>query len=41
MVKQDFQQVMSSPAAAYEEGLAFLRGRGMANRNLLLLAADL
>lgn len=41
MPATDFQQVMASPTAAYEEGLEFFRGRGMANKTLARLAADL
>lgn len=41
MAAPDFQQIVASPVAAYDEGLAFLRGRGMANKTLARLAADL
>ena len=37
----DFEQIISSPTAAYEEGLAFFRGQGMLNRTLLRVVADL
>src|SRR4051794_37969785 len=37
----DFEQILSSPTAAYEEGLAFFRGQGMLNRTLLRVSADL
>ena len=36
-----FEQVMASPTAAYEEALAFFRGKGMLNSTLLRIAADL
>lgn len=37
----DFEQIISSPTAAYEEGLAFFRGQGVLNRTLLRITADL
>src|SRR5438552_11254657 len=37
----DFEQVLASPNAAYEEGLAFFRGHGMLNQALLRVVADL
>ena len=37
----DFQAIISSPAAAYAEGLNFFRGKGMLNDALKRLAADL
>jgi hypothetical protein len=37
----DFEQVIASPTAAYEEGLAFFRGQGMLNNALLRIVADL
>lgn len=37
----DFEQVLASPNAAYEEGMAFFRGQGMLNQALLRLVADL
>jgi hypothetical protein len=37
----DFEQVLSSPTSAYEEGLAFFRGHGMLNQTLLRVVADL
>lgn len=37
----DFQQVLSSPVLAYEEGLNFFEGKGMLNETLRRLADDL
>jgi hypothetical protein len=37
----DFQTVISSPTAAYDEGLEFFAGKGMINRTLKRIAADL
>ena len=37
----DFQTVISSPVAAYAEGLKFFRGKGMLNDALRRLTADL
>ncbi len=37
----DFQDALASPTAAYDEGLRFLRGQGMANETLHRLVADL
>src|SRR6516165_420659 len=37
----NFEQVIASPIAAYEEGLAFFRGQGMLNNTLLRIVADL
>jgi hypothetical protein len=37
----DFEQVMASPIAAYDEALAFVRGHGMLNKALLRIVADL
>lgn len=37
----DFQQVLRSPTAAYEEGLNFFEGKGMLNETLRQLAEDL
>jgi len=37
----DFQAIISSPTAAYAEGLNFFRGKGMLNDALKRLAADL
>src|SRR5262245_26118767 len=37
----DFEQVIASPTAAYEERRAFFRGQGMLNNALLRVAADL
>lgn len=40
-VLRDYEYVLSSPTAAYEEGLRFFRGVGMANETLRRLAQDL
>lgn len=37
----DFQSIVASPTAAYEEGVAFFRGKGIMNETLRRLAADL
>ena len=37
----DFQDVLASPTATYDEGLRFFRGHGMANETLHRLVADL
>ncbi len=37
----DFQSILSSPDATYGEGLRFFRGRGMLNKTLRKIAADL
>lgn len=37
----DFEAAISSPVSAHDEGLEFLRGRGMMNKTLRRLAADL
>jgi hypothetical protein len=37
----DFEQVIGSPIAAYDEALAFFRGHGMLNKALLRIIADL
>src|SRR5215211_2056116 len=37
----DFEQVIASPTAAYDEGLAFFRGQGMLNKALVRIVADL
>ena len=37
----DFQQILRSPTAAYEEGLNFFEGKGMLNETLRQLAEDL
>jgi hypothetical protein len=37
----DFEQILSSPTAAFDEGLAFFRGEGMLNKTLLRIVADL
>jgi len=39
--KADFQQILSSPTEAYEEGLRFFMGKGLLNNALRRLAADL
>src|SRR5579871_1512460 len=36
-----FDQVLASPTATFEEGLAFFRGQGMLNSTLLRLVSDL
>jgi hypothetical protein len=41
MLTTDFQQVLSSPILAYEEGLNFFEGKGMLNETLRQLAEDL
>lgn len=41
MQLNDFQQVLSSPVLAYEEGLNFFEGKGMLNETLKRLADDL
>lgn len=41
MLINDFQQVLSSPLLAYEEGLNFFEGKGMLNETLRQLAEDL
>ncbi|HEX5084717.1 MAG TPA: hypothetical protein VFY40_21955 [Blastocatellia bacterium] len=41
MLITDFQQVLSSPILAYEEGLNFFEGKGMLNETLRRLAEDL
>ena len=40
-IARDYQQVLSEPVSAYEEGLRFLRGVGMANDTLRRLVQDL
>jgi hypothetical protein len=37
----NFEQVIASPTAAYEEGLAFFRGQGMLNNALMRIVANL
>lgn len=37
----NFENAITSPTAAYDEGLAFFRGQGMLNRALLRIGADL
>lgn len=41
MPKLDFQDVLRSPTATYQEGLRFFRGKGMVNETLRRLAEDL
>lgn len=41
MPKLDFQEVLRSPTATYQEGLRFFRGKGMVNETLRRLAEDL
>jgi hypothetical protein len=37
----NFEELMASPTAAFEEGLAFFRGRGILNNTLLRIVSDL
>ncbi len=41
MAQRDFQEVISSPTAAYDEGLDFFAGRGMINEALKRIVKDL
>lgn len=41
MLTTDFQQILSSPILAYEEGLNFFEGKGRLNETLRQLADDL
>ncbi len=41
MQNLDFQEIISSPVLAYEEGLKFFMGKGMLNETLRKLAKDL
>ncbi len=41
MVTTDFQEIISSPVLAYEEGLRFFMGKGTLNETLRKLAKDL
>src|SRR3989475_11575215 len=41
MAQRDFQAVISSPTAAYDEGLDFFAGRGMINEALKRIVKDL
>jgi hypothetical protein len=41
MASTDFQKIISSPVAAYEEGLRFFMGQGTLNETLRRLAKDL
>ena len=38
---QDFQQILTSPILTWQEGLNFFQGKGMINKTLLRLVADL
>lgn len=40
-VALDFQQILRSPTATYEEGLRFFNGQGLVNQTLKQLARDL
>src|SRR6267378_1563567 len=39
--RADFQQILSSPTEAYEEGLRFFMGKGLLNNALRKVASDL
>lgn len=39
--REDFQQILSSPTEAYEEGLRFFMGKGLLNNALRRIASDL
>lgn len=41
MMAADFQTILASPDATYDEGRKFFRGKGMLNKALLKIAADL
>jgi hypothetical protein len=41
MQHPDFQQIISSPTEAYEEGLKFFMGKGLLNNALRRIASDL
>lgn len=41
MLTKDFQQILSSPTEAYEEGLKFFMGKSLLNNALVRVAADL
>jgi hypothetical protein len=41
MQQTDFQQILSSPTEAYQEGLRFFMGKGLLNNALRRLASDL
>jgi hypothetical protein len=41
MAQTDFQQIMASPVAAYDEGLRFFAGKGMLNETLRRIVKDL
>lgn len=41
MLTKDFQQILSSPTEAYEEGLNFFMGKGLLNNVLRRIAEDL
>jgi hypothetical protein len=38
---QDFQQILTSPILTWQEGLNFFQGKGLMNKTLLRLVADL
>jgi hypothetical protein len=40
-IMPNFEQVIASPTAAFDEGLAFFRGQGMLNNALTRIVADL
>ena len=40
-MRTDFQQIISSPVAAYDEGLRFFMGEGILNKTLRRVAKDL
>ncbi|MGH9840301.1 MAG: hypothetical protein ACREEM_16085 [Blastocatellia bacterium] len=40
-IQQDFQQILASPDLTWDEGLSFFQGKGMINKTLLRLVADL
>lgn len=39
--RADFQQILSSPTEAYEEGLRFFMGKSLLNNALRRIASDL
>ncbi len=41
MLTKDFQQILTSPTDAYEEGLKFFMGKSLLNNALLRIATDL
>ncbi len=40
-VQQDFQKILASPDLTWDEGLSFFQGKGMLNKTLRRLVADL